>query len=396
MVTVDRILLNIVQSNTPVLEEVLAKRDSKVLRSLANAVLTPNFITENQARLLIKVLLENSEKLNLNSTDVARINDAPTWSKTFKIIDRTKKMYVGNNSSGDPSIFIEFAFSANLRKVMQGLEKKVFGLTPVHPGRIYHADLSEKNVVLLVDTLQKLEFEIDEKITNFYETIKNWSKKEVTDQFYLTNITHNNFQTHITADLGIDTAIDQNVINDRSLRYQYFTEENGKNPENLTEIIAMRTEPRIWINKQDNSLDNLFQSLTNLRRFPLMLVFDAYDEKRCLQDLTEISENLEKIGIFSDVGIYFRLENTETGKEFNKLIADKKYNSQLDQHTKIVGVQNGKIPKFLLKTGWKPMSIVSLNTSLRNTKTSVYANCCDLVITYSDTRPLIETKQRWQ
>jgi hypothetical protein len=111
--------------------------------------------------------------------------------------------------------------------------------------------------------------------------------------------------------------------------------------------------------------------------------------------LTKIGENLEKNGIFTDVGIYFRLENSEIGKEFNKVIADKKYNSQLTEHTKVVGVQNGKIPKFLLKSAWTPMSVISLSTSLRNTKTSVYANCCDLVITYSDAEPLIESRIKW-
>jgi len=396
MITVDKILLNLVQSNTPVLEEVLQKRDSKVLRSLTTAISSPTFITENQAKLLIKILSENSEKLCLDKTTVSCMLDAPTWSKHFREVDRTKKLYTGNNSTGELSIIIEFAFSAGLRKIMQSVEKKISGLLTIHPGKVYHADLDEKNIVFLVDTFKKLDFDIDEKLINFYNIIKSWSKKEVAEQFYLTNITHDNFQTHITADLGIDTAINQNIINDRSLRYQYFTEENGKNPENLTETLAMRNDTRVWVDKKITDIEEIFQSVNELKRFPMMLVFDGFDEKRCLQDLTKISEILEKNGIFDNVGIYFRLENSETGKEFNKFIADNKYNSQLTQHTKVVGVQNGKIPKFLLKSAWKPLSIISLNTSLRNTKTSVYANCCDLVITYSDAQPLIESRFKWQ
>ena len=395
MITVDKILLNLVQSNTPVLEEVLQKRDSKVLRSLTTAITSPVFITENQAKLLIKILSENSEKLCLDKIDVSYMLEAPTWSKRFREVDRTKKLYTGNNSDGDAVLIIEFAFSAGLRKIMQSIEKKISGLLTVHPGRVYHADLDEKNIVFLVDTFKKLDFDIDEKVANFHYTIKNWSKQETVNQFYLTNITHDNFQTRITADLGIDTAIDQNIINDRSLHYQYFTEKIEKKPENLTELLAMRDDPRVWLDKKSVSVEELFQGLINLKRFPVLLVFDGFDEKRCLQDLTKIGENLEKNGIFTDVGIYFRLENSEIGKEFNKYISDKKYNSQLTQHTKVVGVQNGKIPKFLLKTDWKPMSVISLSTSLRNTKTSVYANCCDLVITYSDAQPLIESRVKW-
>jgi hypothetical protein len=395
MITVDKILLNLVQSNTPVLEEVLAKRDSKVLRSLTTAITSPPFITENQAKLLIKILSENSEKLCLDKTDVSCMLEAPTWSRHFREVDRTKKLYTGNDAEGDLVIIVEFAFSAGLRTIMQAQEKKITGLVTIHPGKVYHADLTEKNIVFLVDTFKKLDFDIDEKLVNFYNTIKSWSKKEVTDQFYLTNITHDNFQSHITADLGIDTAINQNIINDRSLRYQYFTEENGKNPENLTETLATRNGTRVWVDKKNVSIEEIFQSLIELKRFPVLLVFDGFDEKRCFQDLTKIGENLEKNGIFTDVGIYFRLENSEIGKEFNKFIADKKYNSQLTEHTKVVGVQNGKIPKFLLKSAWTPMSVISLSTSLRNTKTSVYANCCDLVITYSDAEPLIESRIKW-
>lgn len=396
MITVDKILLNLVQSNDPVLEEVLPKRDSKVLRSLATAVTNPVFITENQAKLLIKILSENYEKLGLSQTDIIGMLDAPIWSKQFRAVDRTKKIYLSTDTDGNSVIAIEFAFSAGLRKIMQSVEKKISGVLIIHPGKFYHADLTEKNIVFLVDTFKTLEFDIDEKITNFYNTIKSWSKKEVVEQYYLTNITHSNFQTHITNDLGLDTSINQNVINDRSIRYQYFTEDTGKIPEKLVETLANRADTKIWIDKKSVSIEDLLQSLTELKRFPVMLVFDGYDENRCLQDLVKISENLEKNGIFTDVGIYFRLKNSETGKEFNKFIADKKYNGQLTQHTKVVGVQNGKIPKFLLKSDWKPMSVISVNTSLRNTKTSVYANCCDLVITYSDAQPLIESRFKWQ
>jgi hypothetical protein len=82
--------------------------------------------------------------------------------------------------------------------------------------------------------------------------------------------------------------------------------------------------------------------------------------------------------------------------EFNKFIADKQYNAQLDQSTKIVGVQNGKIPKFFLKNDWKPMSVISIGSSLKQTKTAVYANCCDLIISYSDSQPIIETRTLWE
>jgi menaquinone-dependent protoporphyrinogen IX oxidase len=68
----------------------------------------------------------------------------------------------------------------------------------------------------------------------------------------------------------------------------------------------------------------------------------------------------------------------------------------LTPDTKIVGVQSGKIPKFLLKNDWKPMSVISIGNTLRHNKTAVYANCCDLVISYTDKEPLYEPKIAWE
>ena len=70
------------------------------------------------------------------------------------------------------------------------------------------------------------------------------------------------------------------------------------------------------------------------------------------------------------------------------------YNCNLDINTKIVGVQNGKIPKFFLKNDWKPMTVIALDTKmgLRHGKTSVYSNRCDLIIEYSDAPSVLEKK----
>ena len=41
------------------------------------------------------------------------------------------------------------------------------------------------------------------------------------------------------------------------------------------------------------------------------------------------------------------------------------------------------------------MSVISIGNSIKQTKTAAYANCCDLVISYTDSQPLIETGNLW-
>jgi hypothetical protein len=66
MMTIDQILLDIVNNTNPTVEEYLLKRDARVLRSLASIVSNTTFITENQGRLLLKIIQDNQEKIPAN------------------------------------------------------------------------------------------------------------------------------------------------------------------------------------------------------------------------------------------------------------------------------------------------------------------------------------------
>lgn len=388
MLTADQILLDIINHSSPTIEECIAKRDCRVLRSIASAIQGPNFITDNQSRLLLKIIRDNREKLDRINSDLEDMLKMPTWSKDFRQVDRTKKFYIGNIDHTH-HLVVEFAFSSAIRKTLTALSTKVSGLIQSANGRVYFADLTEKNIVVLVDTLTALEFDIEEKIQDFYKTIKSWSEADVRNQFRIDTITHPNFQKQLIEDLGVETQIDKNIINDRSVRYHFFTEKSEKIPENLTEKIANRTSSRVWADRKTVSLEDIFETLVELKRFPALVVFDSFDNKKCLADLQLVSETLENFRFFDDVGIYFRLNSDPIGKEFNQMIADKNYNVQLTSNTKVVGVANGKIPKFLLKTNWKPMSVISIGKGLQNNKTSVYANCCDLNIAWTDAEPIV-------
>lgn len=127
-----------------------------------------------------------------------------------------------------------------------------------------------------------------------------------------------------------------------------------------------------------------------------MFVFDGFATNNQAEKLEEIAKSLDKHKIYDKVGLYFRLPNNESGKAFNELIAQRQYNSQLDKDTQVVGVQSGKIPKFFLTNEWKPMSVVSLGVTLRHSKTAVYANCCDLIISHTEKNSIIETRNIWQ
>jgi hypothetical protein len=393
--TIDNLLLKIVNFTEPAIETQIASRDSRMLRSLANSVLHHSFITENQSKLIVKILRENSEKITNFRDEILESLKSSSWSKPFRHIEQVKKFYIKKDHDGEPVLFIETSFNQEIRKILQNLAKTVVTLTTSSTVHHWSADLTEENIVFLVNALTPLEFEIDPVIQSYYETIKSWSKSEVERQFIITNIEHKNFQTAITNELGSVTAIGQNILNDRSMRYKYTTENPRNFGENLTENIANRTSTKIWIDKNQHSLSEIFTSLKELRRLPVLVVFDNVTNSRHLENLENLAKSMKNAGIDNNVGIYFRLSNDETGKKFNAIIADNQYNKRLDDTLSVAVVSSGKIPKFFIKTSWQPMSVIALDTKmgLRHGKTSVYTNCCDLIIEYAEEKSMLEGRK---
>ena len=389
MTTVDILLLEIVNSTTPTIEELMPSKDSRVLRSLASSIGNHLFITENQSRLLLKILREHHKNLEKISKNLNDIISQPIWSKSFRHIEQVKKLYLSTHND-EQVLTIEFTFNSEIRKILQDLSKTCENLTALANGKTYTASYTEQNLVAIIDALTPLNFNIDETIKNHYTTIKSWSEDEVKSQFLLTGMTNVNFHKHITDDLGITTTIDNNIIADRSVRYQYLTEIAKKHGDTLTEVIANRNKTRVWIDKNQHTLTETIASLKELKRLPMLVVFDTLINNKYNNNLQILSDALEANGIFDRIGIYFRLSNDETGKQFNQFIANKHYNYNLTSDTQVACVQSGKLPKFFLTNNWKPMSIIALDSrmGLRHGKTAVYSSCCDCVIEWSDEQNL--------
>ena len=117
-------------------------------------------------------------------------------------------------------------------------------------------------------------------------------------------------------------------------------------------------------------------------------MFNGHDSKECLQNLKKLEKSLKNSGL-DNIGIYFRFDSgSDNNKEFNSLISQLDYNSKLNQQTQVAGIANNKLPKFMLKNGWYPSSVISFSNNFKSNKTSVYCNSVDLIVYYNDKRPL--------
>jgi len=388
---IDILLTNIVSNQTPKFETLVSTRDARTLKSLANDVAHFHFITESQGNLILKILKENSKKLEPIINDMSVYTDNPVWSHSFRYVKPVRKMSIVQEFS-DSYISIEFTFCSLLRNTIQKVAQEL-DITLLASGKSYAAPLSEGNIVGLCDLLLPHNFEIDQEILDYYTTIKSWSKEGVTEQFHITSITNTNFQKHLTQEIGTNVALTDPIINDRSIRYQYLVS-NSVPSNTLTANIANRQTVKVWVDSTQYTLTEVFKSLIELKRTPILVTFDPFNEN--IKDLEMLATALDNVNITNNVGIYFRLPNAkESGRLFNELISLRQYNAMLDDTTVIVGLESQKLPKFILKNNWKPMAVVTLNNILRSGKVAALASNCDLIISYFNREPIIQ-RHTWE
>lgn len=246
----------------------------------------------------------------------------------------------------------------------------------------YEFLLTEINIEKLYD-LKKQGFKFCNKFIEYYTIITSWNIDEYYNQFLYENIEDKSY---------IKENFDNNIllIEDKKIKYQYNTSYVQPN-DNLESLLAFRESSNCWISSKLYTIKDVIVALQKLNRNKILFSFDAHNIKNVEKQLNTLSNTLDELNIIDKIGIYFRLSNS-VSNNFNSTISEKKYNCKLDNETKIVGVENNKLPKFLLNTNWLPDAIISLETSFIGGKLSAYSNQCDMIIMYTDCEPLIQKR----
>lgn len=384
MITVDTLLIELSRQGIETLSSQIANRDKKVLISLARQITSGQFLTENQSKLLIKILKENDQHIFDPVSTTRYIIDNPTWTHPFRVIEQVRKIFLSKDHDG--RIIVEFTHNKRLRQQITDLNKIIEGQMLSINAKQYSVPLTEKNLYQIVAAFKPHGFEIDQIIMKFYEEISQICLIK-TNQFDVFNLTNEKLITAVHAEVGQISEDNLIMLNDRSLKFQYTI--FPKNPEkSLKNSLANRPSSRVWIDSSTTSLDELVTALYELNRLPVLFVFNGHDSKECLQNLKKMEKSLKNCDL-NNVGIYFRFDSAgDSNKDFNASISHLGYNGKLDKQTLVAGIANNKLPKFMLKNGWYPSSVISFSNNFKGNKTSVYCNAVDLIVYYNDKRPL--------
>ena len=380
--TTDKFLTSIITYHSPYLKSSIESRDYNIINNLASCVTNDLFITEKQATLLLTLLSKHSELIETEIPDIKTQLETPTWSKPFRIIEQHRTLKLNTDSN---VIEIEFTYSAEIRNTLHNINK-ISSVGMIAPGKSYIIDFTEQNVILIIDELKKYQFEVDSELMKYYNQISSWDYETVKATLDINNISNEKLKTMLIEDIGEINLADPLIIQDRSIKYQYFTGLSKTN-NTLVENIAFRDNSHIWVDSSQNSMTELLSSLQQLNRFPVLFLFDDYNSNDSYLELSSVGTALDELNITENIGIYFRMKDVAKGKLFNEYIANKKYNSKLDTNTLVAGIT--KIPKFFLTSEWKPMSVIVLGSRYRTNKSGIYANRCDLIIDYSPQKSII-------
>lgn len=383
MKTIDNLITELNNIGFNNLHPDIPSRDIKILKNIANLISNAAYITENQGKLLLKILYENLKLLEPICEDLELYIQNPLWNKPFRTQFKIKEVCIEHGKNPDLYITVKFSFDKDLKKVLWTLNKKIGVGGSMTDTKYYLYPLSEKNLITVYDCLEPHKFQFSSDFLELYEKIKNVDTTAITEKFKFHNFIKEKNLMHLELN-------DDLVKLDQKIRYQYNFDQNfDRNIEStLAYKIANRLYNKVFINSLQNDFTEILKTLELLKRSKILLIFDDFMISECLKHMYTLKNSVEELDL-KNIGIYFRFDNKGDGETFNKIISDCKFNSRLDSNSQIVGISNGKIPKFILQNNWYPDTVISFTNSLRNNKTDVYCNECDLIVYYTDVRPLI-------
>jgi len=242
--------------------------------------------------------------------------------------------------------------------------------------------LNEKTISLLLDVFKDKEFEIDLKLLEYYNQIEDIKQNPINyvPGFWfndLTNLDDNAVQyiKNQVPDLDPIKLYDKR----NQLGLSYITCDV---PSGVVGKIITRQQSLINIDPKEYSLDKIIEGLYKLERLPVLVLVDADNE---LDQMTKVFNAFKHtVSNFEQVAL-FRVDNNNEEYNVNNFIADKVLNNWLDENTKIVYIKKDKLPKLLLKTNWKPQSVLELTGIREHMNVSKYVqDICDLIVCHDN------------
>jgi len=374
--------------------------DVKLIKSFASQCKKNIGLTDRQHALAKQKILEYKEELSIKGcTNVE--NYFNNLRKPYRIIDRSKTVKIVSKSyldffesSTKIMLAIKFPFSKKMIKYIQLITQLQSRREYDSSTKTHFLDFTEKNVLTIVDALKDNNFDIQPEILDYYNKIKLFV---INDKQYLPGIynytiknVHERSKNFMINRLGNPCLENLFLYYDQRdiLGLKFFDidklDKSLRLISPLAKKIADEKIKNIFLDISTYRLQEIFLSLHQLKKFPLLIILKKKDQ---YSTLLKIFEDLKLFVHENHISVLFRVENTtEENILFNQLIQKLKVNNKLTKETQVVILDNGKIPKPLFNSNWLQSTTLLLESFRQSKLVTHFHNKAELVIHY-DSQP---------
>jgi ribosomal protein S17E len=350
--------------------------DANAIRDMKFQIGSGIGFTQKQANLAIALLNKYKQKLDKSfKTDVDQYIKSPYYKILIRaaVIKYPKRMFLQDNDQYKKVILVQFPYNKDLVNQINKFKTESSDIIWDKPKSSWVFPLNEDNLLFLYDIADRQNFQIDEKIDDYFSQISNIVENIgslvpmlVLDQDgYATIANLSEYAVNISRTKDLTGAIFQS----RKLGVRIWCDEIKKHVDQLNPTV------RRFVNSEPNK-----PVIVDSKKYELELIADiiqnmmpcivSIGQKPPLETLKMCHDFLKMIGVKnSEITVTYRLDGT-TRKDFNEYVKSNKLNSTINQETKIVFIGE-KLPKPLIKSGIIFNSALCFDISSISNKSSI-------------------------
>lgn len=380
----------------------IADKDKKILNSIAQSTYKGKAMSDRQYEVVKKILLQGYKK-DFTDRNVDIQSSVNNIRLPLRKIDRSEYIAIedySNNQDGvgyfpyelsGKCLVVRFPFNMKYSKKIAEIRKYL-----LYPEQAYKTDnykhilpFTEQTVYRTIDIFKDDIKNIQTELLDIYNEIESFKQNKEQHipgiyNFQIKNITEE-IAKPLIEKLGKPCKENLYLYNDKreQIGINYFDENDLINSVQslsvLSKKILQRKQSLIQIDKKEHNTNHVVDALIELKRFPVLVILD---DKKSLDQLISFHNITKNIIKTEDISVLFRKENKKEGKTFNEYVKEQKINNKLDYNTKIVYINNKKIPKDLMKEIWEPECVISLGSVRHFHKIDKLIHQYDLTIHY--------------
>ena len=364
----------------------LLDADAKILKSIAKQLSKGIPLTNRQHSLVLDKLENYRDQFIKKGIDIDLYKDKLMYP--YREIDRSHTLKLDNDV-----LKIRFPFN---KKIIDRIEevRRVDIRSHEYNNNTHKFKYTPQTLMKLVKIARKFDhkFEIDENVEDIYQQCLKFeeNKEQYVPGVYNYKVKNVPVivQNMLLDEIGECNRDTLPLYYDRRELFglQHFDMDKISRSyarlSVLTNKIIQRKDPTIVLQTQTHTIDQLVQSLLELNRLPILIVLD---EKKALDQLTVCHNHFKNVVHSSEVSVCFRKPNTEARDPFNEMVSEKGINNPVDKNSKIVYINNSKLPKPLLQKDFAPRAVVSLGGHIIGfNNVTNFIQQFDLQIVYED------------